>query len=134
VLTLTATPGGSVTFTASATALTPAALTLAPANGFSLDFGMVPIGMTLEQAYVVTNTGQQTTTPLAVSLAAADADFTIVPHDGDCVSGVTALIQSDSCLVHVQFQPSLAVPSTASLEVSATAGGFPAITLTGQGQ
>ena len=134
LLTLTAAPGGSGAFTASATALTQATLTVAPATGFSLDFGMVPIGMTLEQAYAVTNTGQQTTTPIAVSLAAADADFTIIPHDGDCVSGVTALGQSDSCLVHVQFLPSLAVPSTASLEVSATAGGFPSIMLTGQGQ
>jgi len=134
VLTLTATPGGSVTFTASANALSPAALTVAPGTGFSLDFGMVPIGMTLEQAYVVTNTGQQTTTPIAVTLAAPDADFTVVAHDGDCVSGVTALIQNQTCLVHVQFQPSLAVPSTASLEVSATAGGFPTVTLTGQGQ
>ena len=107
---------------------------MAPDAGFSTDFGMVPIGMTLEQAYVVTNTGQQTTTPIAVSLAAPDSDFTVVPHDGDCVSGVTALIQNQTCLVHVQFLPSLAVPSTASLEVSATAGGFATVTLTGQGQ
>jgi len=134
MLTLAATPGGSVTFTASSTALTPAALTVAPDMGFSTDFGMLPIGMTLEQAFIVTNTGQQTSTPIAVTLAAPDADFTIVPTDGDCVSGVTALIQGQTCLVHVQFQPSLAVPSTASLEVSATAGGFPSIMLTGQGQ
>ncbi len=134
MLTLAATTGGSVTFTASANALTPAALTLAPNTGSSIDFGMVPIGMTVEQAFIVTNTGQQTSTPIAVTLASPNADFTIVPHDGDCVGGVTALAQNETCLIHVQFLPSLAVQSTASLEVSATAGGFPSIMLTGLGQ
>ena len=134
VLTLTATPGGSVTFTASATALTPAALTLAPSTGSSTDFGMVPIGMAVEQAFIVTNLGQQTSTPIAVTLAAPNADFNVMPHDGDCVGGVTALAQGETCLIHVQFLPNLAIQSTASLEVSATAGGFPSIMLTGLGQ
>ncbi len=116
--------------------MTPAALTLAPAMGSSLDFGPVPVGTMVEQAYVVTNTGQQSTTPIAVTFATSDTSFTIVPHDGDCVSGVTALLmQNDTCLIHVQFLPDMAVPSMASLAVSATTGGSPpSIALTGQGQ
>jgi hypothetical protein len=140
MLTLTAMPGDSVTFTASATGLTPAALTLAPNTGSSADFSMVPIGMAVEQAFIVTNTGEQDSSPIAVTLASPDAAFTIVPHDGDCVGGVTALGGAsamgpgETCLIHVQFLPTLAVQSTASLEVSATAGGFPSIMLTGLGQ
>ena len=107
MLTLTANPGGTLTFIASATALTPptpAALTLAPTAGSSLDFGAVPVGMpTAAQPYVVTNTGQQSTTPILVTLD--NADFTFVPTDGDCVSGVTSLMPNETCLVHVQFQP-----------------------------
>ena len=38
-LTLAASPGGSLTFTASATGQTPAALALAPATGSSTNFG-----------------------------------------------------------------------------------------------
>jgi hypothetical protein len=136
MLTLSANPGGSITFTASANAVTPAALTLAPAMGSSLDFGMVPVGTMLEQVYVVTNTGQQSTTPIALTFATSDTAFTNVPHDGDCVSGVTALLmQNDSCLIHVQYLPDMPVPSMASLSVSATAGGSPpSIALTGLGQ
>ena len=134
VLTLAATTGGSVTFTATANALTPAALTLAPNTGSSTDFGAVPIiGMGVEQAFIVTNMGQQTSTPIAVTLTAPNADFNVMPHDGDCVGGVTALAQGETCLIHVQFLPNLAIQSTASLEVSATAGGFPSIMLTGLG-
>src|SRR5262249_34138983 len=77
VLTLTASPGQSVTFTASANALSKAALTLAPDSMSSNDFGMVPVGMTLEQAYVVTNVGQQTSSPIGVILAAPNADFIV---------------------------------------------------------
>jgi hypothetical protein len=134
-LNVSGTPGGTATATLSGTALTPAALTFAPATGSSTAFGNVPTGSSVTETFIVTNTGQQATMQVAVTLSPAGTGFGLVaPGTGDCVSGVTALSGGASCTVRVSFTPTGTGAATASVAVAAQpATAPPALTLTGTG-
>ena len=135
-LSLTASPGGTVTLTASATGQTGAGLVLAPAGGSSISFGNVLVGSTATQAYVLTNTGQQATTAVTVSLTtAATSGFVLAPIAGDCPSTPAPLAGGGSCTIHVQFTAPGAGLQTATLGATASIGGTaPNLSLSGNGQ
>jgi len=132
-LTLTAGAAGSVTYLATATALSAASLTLAPQAGSQVDFGSVLVGDSQDEVFVVTNGGQGPTSALTVTFASASTDFTRPAVAGDCATG-TILAAAATCLIHVHFSPTDNVARTASLGVSAATGGSPALTLSGLGQ
>jgi streptogramin lyase len=132
-LTLSAPGAGSVTFTASATALSAASLTLAPDLTSQSDFGNVVIGDMRDETFVVTNGGQQNTSAITVSFTSATTEFVLLPQTGDCANGTT-LTMGATCLIHVRFKPTTNLMRTASLGVSATTGGSGALTLIGMGQ
>jgi hypothetical protein len=133
-LTLTASPGGSVIFTATATGQTAAALTLTEMPD-SHDFGLLPIGALKDESFTVTNSGGQTTSVITVTLS-TNPDFTLLsplPTVG-CVSGTTTLVTNATCVIRVHFLPTADGPRTASLGASATTGGSGSLTLTGRRQ
>lgn len=136
-LTLTATPGGSVTFTASATGQKPALLSLAPDATSSTDFGKVLVNSSVTETFVVTNTGQQASTAVSFTLTtAALSGFTLVPPAaGECVTGTTVLAGGGHCNIRVTFLAPGPGVQTASLSASAATGGTPtALSLNGTGQ
>ena len=137
VLTLTASPGGSVTFTANANGQTVAGLGLAPAAGSGTNFGDVLVGNNQVETFVLTNTGQQPTTAVTVSLTTvAGSGFALVtpPATGECVTGTTTLAGGTSCNIRVRFTAPAGMQN-ASLAATATAGGTAtALALIGNGQ
>ncbi|HET6149696.1 MAG TPA: choice-of-anchor D domain-containing protein [Polyangia bacterium] len=136
-LTLSATPGGSVTFTATADGQAAAGLALAPANGSVTNFGNVLVGANLTETFMLTNTGQQPTTAVTVTLnTAAGSGFALVaPTTSECVSGTTTLAGGASCAIRVRFTAPGPGMQTATLAASATAGGMTTpLALVGNGQ
>jgi len=132
-LNVSATPGGSAAASLSGTAETPAALTLAAVGSNSVNFGNVTVGSSSTMSYLVTNTGQQTSSALSGTLTGVD--FAVqTGSPGDCNNGTTTLAGGATCNVRVRFTPTSNVARTASLAVSATTGGAPpALMLTGTG-
>ncbi len=133
-LNVNATPGGNAAASLNGTGQTPAALTLAAVAPNSVAFGTVPVGSSSTMTYLVSNTGQQTTSAITVTLAGTDFALQ-TGMAGDCASGTTTLAGSATCNVRVRFSPTSNVARTGTLGVSATTGGAPAqLALTGTGQ
>jgi hypothetical protein len=125
----TASPGGSDSSSLTGTGITAAQLTITPQ---SQDFGLAIKGGQSSAVFdfTVTNTGQQTSGTVGMSMNGAHpGDFTIV-FDG--CSGV-ALGQNDTCLVQVQFEPTTFGNRTAKLTALATPGGGASADLSGTG-
>ncbi|MCC6997727.1 MAG: choice-of-anchor D domain-containing protein, partial [Deltaproteobacteria bacterium] len=133
-LNVTATPGGLAAASLNGTGQTPAALTLTAPPPNSVAFGAVPIGSSSTMTYRVSNTGQQTSS--AITLTLTGTDFTLLTGvAGDCASGTTTLTGGATCNARVRFAPTMNVARTGTLGVSATTGGAPPqLSLTGMGQ
>ncbi|HEY8212197.1 MAG TPA: choice-of-anchor D domain-containing protein [Myxococcaceae bacterium] len=103
-VTITGTPGGTVTIPLGGTGGTPAALAINPT---SKDFGTVAAGtQTADTTFTVTNTGAVNATNLAVALTGSTADY--VNRGGTCnglASLAPAVSGSPNCTVIVAFKP-----------------------------
>ena len=94
------------------------------------DYGMVIVGQTDSQTFVLTNSGGSATGMLRASLS-GDPTFTIT---ADACTG-TALGPGKSCNVTVQYAPTAAVSTTAMLSANGTRPASSAsINLTGTGR
>lgn len=114
------------TFTA--TAILPAALTIAPS---SAAFGNLGVGATSPSiTFTVTNAGDQTSGSLTVSRTGAHVtDF---PITQDACQGTT-LAGGASCTVAIVFSPTALGTRSASLSVAGTPGGTVTASLGGSG-
>ncbi|MDP1822693.1 MAG: choice-of-anchor D domain-containing protein [Archangium sp.] len=131
-LSVTGTPGGNVVAMLTGTGLTPANLTLTPVSTSS--FGNVIIPGTASRVFVVGNSGQSTSGPLAFSLPGTDFQNVTPGAAGDCAVGNT-LAPGGSCNLTIRFTASLPQGNkSALLTATATPGGSPSLTLTGVSQ
>lgn len=126
-------PGGSATATLSGRGLTPAALTLAPAAGSSTNYGNVLLGTNVSMSFTVTNTGQQASGPLSLTLTGTDAAmFQVSSGASSCQLG-QPLAGGASCTSSVRFTASTGSTrgmKSATLTASATPGSSPTLSLT----
>ncbi len=126
-----ATPGGSVSASLSATGLAPGALMAMPGL---FDFGVVPGGtVTPARTITITNTGGAATGVLTGALGGADAAIFEVVTNG--CAGMT-LAAAASCDITVRMRPAVTDSGTksATLTVMATPGGAAMTTLMGTAQ
>ncbi len=131
---IVATPGGGQSFTASGLAQTPAALTLAPASGSSVNYGNVLVSTPVTQRFVVTNTGTQPTGPLSLTMSGTNGSlWQISSGTGDCQQN-QPLAGSMSCTIDVRFLSSTNGMKSGVLTASATPGTSPSLTLTANAQ
>ncbi len=127
-LTVSAGSAGSVSAHLTALALVPGALKLTPETQ---TFGMVVQnrgGAT--QTFTVTNSGQQSTSAVMVTLGGTDKAEFQVTADG-CTAQV--LPATGSCQITVRFAPVSLGAKSASLTVAATTGGSAVAQLSGTG-
>lgn len=127
-------PGGTVTTTLTGTGLTPANLTLTPNPGL---FGNVLIGAFATRPFVVSNTGQTPSGPLAINLTGPDQTSfqNVTPGGaGDCVTAAP-LAPGASCNLTIRFNAGLPQGNkSATLTASAAPGGAPNSVLSGTAQ
>ena len=127
-LSVSGTPGGSISAPLTGTSVAPAALTITPTPQ---SFGALLIGQTgAPITFTVTNTGAVPTGALATGLTGAEAAEFTRESDG-CAGAV--LGAGLSCTIAVRFAPVVAGPKTASLGVSGTPGGAVSSALSGTG-
>ena len=127
-LSVSATPGGSVSTDLSGTGLAPAALSLDRA---AVAFGAVLIGDTTDsEALTLTNKGDVASGFPSVTIQGDDADqFKIVANG--CIVVVPA---SGTCDIEVAFAPTASGTASAELAVTGTPGGEVSAALGGVGQ
>ena len=125
-LSVSGTPGGSVTSSLKGTGAT-AVLAMSPA---SHSYGSVTIGASsVSQTYTVTNKGLGASGPVSVAITGANAgDFT--ENSTTCGGPVAA---GSSCTVTVTFKPSATGTRTATLTATASPGGSVTAALSGAG-
>jgi hypothetical protein len=121
----TAATAGTASIALTGTGVTSTNLALAPAPAA---FGAVFAGTTKDLAIVVTNpAGAQTAGPMTFAFT-GDATFTILAAGaGDCVPGVTALPNGQTCTIRLHYAPLVFDPvgthtNTGSLTVTANPG------------
>jgi hypothetical protein len=126
-LTVMATPGGAAAASLSGTALAPAML---GASVSTRDFGAIAPGTQSAALPVqITNSGMAPSALPSVAITGADAGEFVVTNNG-----CTAPLQpSASCAISIAFAPLVSGARSASLEVSASAGGKVTIALSGTG-
>ena len=130
-ISVTASPGGTVTEPVSGTGLAPASLSVSPSPGF--DFGEAVLGSATppSKTFTVTNGGDVPAAGLAAALSGGNAaDFAIT--GGTCPAG-GQLAGGASCTVEAEFDPQAAGLKQTALQVSGTPGGSASTTLSGQG-
>ncbi|MFN0246791.1 MAG: choice-of-anchor D domain-containing protein [Kofleriaceae bacterium] len=125
---LTAKPGGSAVVDAAGTGITPGELSIEPSPA---TFASTVIGTTSPTTtFTVRNTGGSATGPLDVLLGGNDPNqFTITNN----LCNVSSLPPAGTCTITVAFAPVTVGPRTATLIVSAIAGGTTQAALSGQG-
>ena len=125
-LSVSGTPGGSVTSSLKGTGAT-AVLAMSPV---SHSYGSVTIGASsVSQTYTVTNKGLGASGPVSVTITGADAgDFT--ENSTTCGGPVAA---GSSCTVSVTFTPAATGTRTATLTATASPGGSVTAALSGAG-
>ena len=97
-------------------------------NPTSLDFGVVPIGASLDRSFTITNTGGGKLAG-TVAIAASCADFTVLSGEG-----AFALDAGASLPVTVRFTPQRTAPSSCPVTFGlATNSGCPDLPCTGTG-
>jgi hypothetical protein len=127
-LSIQASPGGSVAAHLSGTAVTPGALHIAPATQ---NFGMAVVNNgSATQTFTVTNSGQQATGAVTVSLGGTDASAFVVAADG-CSGQLVAA--GSTCQITIRFNPGDIGAKAASLAVSANPGGTAVAQVSGTG-
>lgn len=127
-LSISGTPGGTVTSSLSGTGLASANLTITPNLQ---DFGSVVLGQSsTDVSFAVVNTGGVATGALSQAVAGADrADFVVV--SSNCAGATLAPLAS--CTVIMKLAPTTTGSKGATLSVTATPGGAGTATLEGTG-
>lgn len=112
--------------------LLPGALEATPANEGDDAFGDVLLGETLERTLVIANPGAQPSGVLELSVSEG---FQIVapPAPGECVSGTTSLVDSQTCSVRVRFAPTEREAIEGALTVTSALLGAVALPVSGRG-
>ncbi len=112
--------------------LNEGALVLAPVGGSSTTFDELLVGQSQTLQFVVTNPSAQLSGPL--QFITGD-DFAALPPaaPGDCESGVTSLVNGQSCAISVGFTPSARGQRDGSLLVSSALAGSVHQALSGRG-
>ncbi len=131
LLTFAADVGGSDSVPLEGTSIAPANLGTTTS---ALTFAPTLVGETSREAsFVITNTGEQTSSGITLTMAGANAaEFTLQPSAaGDCISGTTTLAPGQSCSVRAVFSPTASGTRTASLSFSAATGGSGSVALSG---
>lgn len=125
-------PGGLASSGLTGTALSAAALTLVAASGSSAAYGNVLLDATRTMSFTVTNTGQQASGPLSLSVSGMNASqWQVGGGAGGCQLG-QPLAGGASCTSTVRFTASAANGNgvkTATLTASATPGSSPTLAL-----
>jgi HYDIN/CFA65/VesB family protein len=108
------------------------ALTITPAAGGSSSFGDLTVGQSSTQTFVVANSTAQPSGP--VELQTYD-DFEIVESGASdaCESGVTSLVNGQSCTVSVALRPASRGQHDGALTVTSSLAGVANLALTGHG-
>ena len=131
-------PGGSVVAALGGNAISAASLSLAPAANNKAAFGNVIVGTPLTQTFVVSNSGQQSSTGLTITLAKpAGPDFSLLTGAATDCAANAVVAGSSSCNLRVQFAPTATSKGmeSANLSAAAAVGGAPAgLALTANGQ
>ena len=128
VLSVSGTPGGTVSVNLSGTAVTPGAIAVTPSPE---DFGSVTAGTgSSTRTLTLTNGGGASTGPVGLAATGTDQDSFTVIAGGTCVAGQT-LSPGKSCTAVVRFAPSTSGSKAASLTASADPGGPGVASLTG---
>ena len=117
----------AVTAALSGNALPPAELAIDSAN---FDFAGVVVGETANTNFVLSNSGDVSSSLSLTAISTTGTDFSVI--GGDCVAGTTTLSGGDSCSVEVQFAPTAEGAASGSLDVTSDAGDVNA-TLSGEG-
>jgi hypothetical protein len=124
--------GAGVDAGTDAPVLPPARLAFSVPAGNLANFGTVNVGTPKNQVFVVTNTGQQASTAITLSLSSVVHFAVLAPTTGDCVSGTTTLAAGAFCNVRVSFPGATGGGTTsATLTAAATAGGMATLVLSG---
>ena len=125
-LTVTGTPGGSVTASLNGMGLSPPSLLVSPGTQ---NFGDVITGNSSTQVFTLTNAGGVASGVPSASLGGADmAMFSV--SSNTCTTG---LAPAASCMIGVRFQPSSTGAKVGTLNISATPGGSALAMLSGNG-
>jgi hypothetical protein len=118
--------------------LLPGALAIAPSGDVAVgedgavDLGDIVIGESRVQAFQVSNGGAE---PSGAITLAASSGLTLVPAsvEGDCESGVTALVDGQSCTVSLRLEPTEREPLSGSLTVTSELVGSASLALRARG-
>ena len=139
-VTVTGTPGGTVTIPVGGTGGTPATLMIAPTTK---DYAMVDAGtQSADTTFTVTNTGAVNATALTVALGGANPGEFVISAGGTC-AGLATLTPAGgatpSCTVKVAFKPTAFGTKNATVTVTgrvanSTATTQASATLTGIGR
>jgi Abnormal spindle-like microcephaly-assoc'd, ASPM-SPD-2-Hydin len=130
VLHLDATPGGSAAVSMQATGIAASvlsAITVTPTA--DPPFGDVPVGAQSAAVFVIENKGVAQAGKPTFTILGPNATEFVVTGD-NCPA---ALDPSATCTVNVAFTPATTGARTASLQVSASPGGYASAALTGNG-
>src|SRR5262249_39922771 len=125
-LNVVASPGGTVVAALGGNGISAASLALAPLASNSAAVATVTIGNPKPQTFIRSNSGQQPSTGLSITLAkTAGPDFSLLTGaTNDCAANMVVPGNS-SCNLRVQFAPQSQGAQNASLSVSAAVGGAP---------
>lgn len=125
-------PGGIANSGLTGTGLSAAALTLVAASGSSAAYGNVLLGDTRTMSFTVTNTGQQASGPLSLSLSGVNASQWQVGGGASACQLGQPLAGGTSCTTPIRFTASSANGNgvkNATLTASAMPGSSPTLAL-----
>lgn len=112
--------------------LEPGALTVAASTAGDEDFGAVVVGGSSERVFQIQNPGSQLSGVLDFSVSEG-FELVLPPGEGECVSGVTSLVDGQTCSARVRFAPTRRDPFDGSLTVVSPLAGAAALQLSGRG-
>jgi hypothetical protein len=127
-LIVTGAPGGSVSGALTGSGLAPANLTATPSQH---DFGQVVTNNNSTVSIQINNTGGVASGTVSTSIGGTDTSQFAIVTPNAC-AGV-AIAPGGSCTLQVRFTPTSSGNKSASLNISASPGGTPSVSLQGIG-
>jgi hypothetical protein len=130
-LTISGSPGGSVTAKLTATGVPPAALSLTP-NPYDFKNVVQNTGTPPTKTFTVKNSGGVVSGVVSQQITGANkGDFTVTANN--CRNMTLAPNNAASCTITVAFKPTTLTPETATLTATANPGSSASSTLNGTG-
>jgi hypothetical protein len=112
--------------------LLPGSLELSAVTAGKENFGDVLVGESVEQVFQIQNPSAQPSG--AISWATSGAFEVVTPPDpGECLPGVTSLVDGESCALRVRFAPTLREVSNGTFTINSSLAGATGLTLLGRG-